>query len=301
MLLQLQNLIKNGVDMTVYIVNYKPDDADKREKRNKIHYEQLDWFLDNCDNEIWIVAMNYKIGEYRDHPRIHYIKHPERALANEVRWRYFKPMFDQQTEPWAIFSDDDCWLYSDSYEKHCDGPTFIRDIHKDPHKWDETPIIWPFHPNASPYKHKVEQKLYKENFVLERSPKNGCMFFFLRKLNGIQFPSGLPDDYEGDETIFTLNNFIHGFPSYVCNNIGLKEACAFDRLWIDMVDKDDRDTSGLFKFEEETSLTSTVLNAHNNLNRIFADYGLHIGNKLKGFGGITPYIERFPKKVLIPK
>lgn len=288
--------------MAVYIINYKPDEPVKRAKRNKIHQEQIKWYLEHTDLPIEIVAMNYIQSDYINHPRITYFTHKERALANEVRALYFKERFYKQESPWAIFADDDTYLYSESWEKHCDGATFIRDICKDPNKFNDTPIIWPGKPNEHPYYHKIEPELYKNYFVFDRTKLAKISFCFVRKRSDIVFWEGSKERYAGEELQFCYDNYIAGIPSYTCYNIGKKHDDSNNRGWIELVDNVETEKNDLFEFEVTDSVTSRGLNNSNkNLDQKYKKLDFYTDGKKHNLGKLEQYILAHPKNIRIKK
>lgn len=288
--------------MSIYIINYKSDDDIKRKKRNIIHQNQIEWYLTHTDLDIEIVAMNYVKDDFINHPRIKYFVHKERALANEVRALYFQERFYKQEAPWAVFSDDDTWLYSESWEKHCDGATFIKDICKNPAKFDETPIIWPAKPEEHPYQHKIKPNLFKENYVFERTKMAKTSFCIVRKRKDIVFWESDPKKYVGEEIQFCYDNFIAGIPSYTCHNIGKKHMDGTNRSWLDNIDIINTNENSLFEIKQEyNKVQKCILMSENILEEKYKKYNLLVNNKKHTLGSINQFINFHCKFKTIPK
>jgi len=217
--------------MATFIVSWKADNAELRNKRTKMHHDQLRWFLEKSDRDIYIDTINSNLErdytpEFLNNSRIHISNHFAKTMhLNQVKHHFQHPKGLTLPDKYNIFADDDSWLYDKDFDHHCDGDHFVRTLEQNENLFfPYIDIFQPLQPKDSPYLHKYDPKLYSNAFVFKpvRVIK-GSLLFIKNDKKIVNWQDGL-EWFPGTDIMFCFLNLLAGNKVYQLNNIGLKEA-----------------------------------------------------------------------------
>lgn len=222
----------------MYIISWFGDNQ-TTQKRIEIHDRQLQWAFTNGLRPV-VFAQHYKDEYYREN--VEYIKHAgQLMLPGEARNALLKHFYNSD-EDYAIFSDNDCYLYKG--EKYGANDHFVSTFRKIPFEnLANIDLFTPLDPSNKPFTKELAENKTQDEVRWRFSPAFIAQGIFvlknLRKHHGLEIYF---DDafVKSDRTIlacedqdFPINMIYNNLGTFTLNNIIKKEeAASSNSTWI---------------------------------------------------------------------
>jgi len=213
------------MSFAAYIVSFLPlDNQELRDSRSAITKRQIQWWLDNTEVPINVIAMNYEPTDFiGPSKRLNYIVNPPMKLtpARRVGFEHFyKSDYD-----FGIMMDDDAILYDKP--QHNLGPKLFEEMAKQIPSYAGVDVFFPINPQKigfNPIWDKNRTK-YEENHVFKRSMDLKGSMFVVRNFRKYGMTEVLPDiDFNWQEdTKFAVDCVAAGHTVLQSHNLVLHE------------------------------------------------------------------------------
>jgi len=212
----------------IYIISWFGN-GNNLEKRIRYHDNQLDWCHKNKLEPV-IFAQNYKDEYYRSN--VTYIKYNGQVLRfGEARDQLLK-IFYQTDDDFAIFADNDAFLYEGS--KYGDNDRFVQMMQEmDINQFDHVDCFYPINPAFVPFtKDLKKHKISDQTSWRMRPGYVAAQFFVLKNLKKFYnkefyYDSNfvLPDRsiLPAEDQEFAVNLIHNGYTSFACPNLIKKD------------------------------------------------------------------------------
>lgn len=219
----------------IYIISYLG--TSDQDKRLQIHNRQLDWAINQGLKPI-VLAQQYQDDWYR--PDVTYIKHNGELLRQVEARNILLHHFYNSDEDFAIFADNDCYLYQGS--KYGYNDIFVETFKNIPlENLYNIDLFVAINPKNQPFTKDFEtnQRLYETRwnftpafiasgmFVLRNLKKyyNDEIYF---DLNMIKADRSIIACEDQD---FPIQMIMKDYGTFVCNNIVMKEEGSTSSTW----------------------------------------------------------------------
>lgn len=213
------------MSFAAYIASFLPlDNQELRDSRSAITKRQIQWWLDNTEVPIFVIAMNYKPEDYLPaYDRLTYIENPPMKLT-PARRVGFELFFDSRFD-FGIMMDDDAILYDKP--QHNLGPKLFAEMSEQIHAYTGVDVFFPINPQKigfNPIWNKNPAK-YRDNHVFKRSMDLKGSMFVVRNFRKYGLTEVLPDiDFNWQEdTKFAIDCVAAGHTVLQSHNLVLHE------------------------------------------------------------------------------
>lgn len=213
------------MSFAAYIASFLPtDNQELRDSRSAITKRQIQWWLENTEVDIFVIAMNYEAIDYlTTHSRLQYIVSPPMKLT-PARNVGFKQFYDSQYD-FGIMMDDDAILYDKP--QHNLGPKLFAEMAAQIPAYTGVDVFFPINPQKigfNPIWDKNPAK-YKDNHVFKRSMDLKGSMFVVRNFRKYGMTEVFPDlDYNWQEdTKFAIDCVAAGHTVLQSHNLVLHE------------------------------------------------------------------------------
>lgn len=208
-----------------FILSYLMDDKIKRENRIKVHHEQVDWWIQNTDINLKILAMNYREEDFQNDyismNRIEYFIMPP-MKTTIARNKLFEIFYSSEYD-WGIIMDNDSTLYNNI--QHNSGHKLFSEMDKQIELYRNINIFFPINPVSTPFTKTINDEIHIQNHVFNRNLGLKASLFVMQNFRRKKEKELWLDerfDYYEDRKM-ALDAIFNGYRVYCCENIVLKE------------------------------------------------------------------------------
>jgi len=235
-------------NFVAYIISYLPDDW-RREPRADIHTRQVKDWLDNTDVKIKIVNMNYHdvdywhLSNHQPNPRIEYMGDNAQRKLVKARNECLEDFYASSYK-WMILMDNDASLYHGP--KYNSGFDLIKEMSSQIDLYERIGLFYPHNPQTQGFNGtwNMDPKLYLENHVFAKGfGAKGTMCFMRNfKLYG-EKPIWQEHDLYLADLAFPYELLKHGYPTFKCWNLIMKEMVPTGKLSFPGTNEDRAETA----------------------------------------------------------
>jgi len=221
-----------GVTFSFYIISWF---GNLKEKRKKIHHEQLEWIRKNFgDVQIYILAQDYLEEDYVEDSKIFYIPSIQ-VSPGEARNKLLKRFYESD-EDYGFFIDDDSIITDRFYE-----PTkFFNDFKAGKFLNEDIDVFIPLNPSTTPFKKTNEDNLlFDTHYTFRRTGILKTSFIILKNINKFNKKQIFFDEtFDNLEDIdFAYQMIANRFFVYRCDFLILHEIGSNCSTLFNMVDR----------------------------------------------------------------
>lgn len=212
----------------IYIISWFGDN-DTVDRRIKFHDNQLAWCFKHNLQPV-VLAQNYKQEYYREN--VHYIKHNGTILRPGQARNVLLKHFYNSDEDFAIFADNDVYLYEG--EKYGANDIFVKTMKScKVDQFDHIDCFYPLNPAFVPFSKDLEKNKISDTISWRMKPGYiAACFFVLKNLKKyhnkeIYYDDAfvLPDGsmLPAEDQDFPINMIHNNMSCFLCPNIIKKD------------------------------------------------------------------------------